>query len=131
MANDFEEIMGKQTNAALIKILKSEPGDYQPAALEAAQNEFNHRNLSEEKITAVKQAIEQEKQLEENKANESLGIGWKILTFIIPAIFTLILGGTLKADGYTRKYKELVRWTLYGFGFYVGLFVLMAVLAQF
>ena len=131
MKNEFDEIMGKQTDEALIKILRSEPGDYQAAALEAAKNELDRRNLSEQQINTVKQSIAQDVLLRENKANEPLDMGRKVLTFIFPAIFTFILGATLKASGYDRKYKELVRWTFYGFGFYVGLFILIAILSQF
>lgn len=129
--NEFEEIMGKQTDAALLKILKSQPGDYQPAALEAAQNEFEKRNLSNQQVISAEKEIEHEQQLKEYKADQPLNIGFKILTFIFPGIFTLIVGGALNANGQKRKYKDLLRWTFYGIGFYVGLFILINILARF
>jgi hypothetical protein len=40
----------------------------------------------------------------------------------------LILAGTVKAGGYDRKAKEMRKWTLYGFCFYVGLGLLLSLL---
>jgi hypothetical protein len=40
-----------------------------------------------------------------------------------------MFSGTYKADGYDRKAKQLVRWTLYGFGFYFGFIILMGILS--
>jgi hypothetical protein len=128
MNNEFEEVMRKRTDADLIRILNSAPGDYQPAAFEAATNEFARRNLSEVEIITAKQEIKQNQQLDESKASEPLGIGWKIFAAICPGIIQVMFAGTFKADGYDRKAKEMFRWTLYGVGFYVGFFVLMILL---
>jgi hypothetical protein len=129
MENEFDDVMRKRTDADLIKILNGPPEDYQPAALEAAKREFERRNLSEAQVTVATQEIIQEQEVDEAKANTPLTTFPKIFAFILPGILLLMFAGTYKADGYDRKAKELVRWTLYGFGFYFGFAVLMFVLS--
>src|ERR1700754_2952268 len=108
MSNELDEVMRKRTNADLIRILNSAPGDYQPLALEAAKREFESRNLSDGQVTTAKDEIEQKLQLDESKANEPLGIGWKIFAALFPGIIQVMFAGTFKADGYYRKAKEMV-----------------------
>ena len=62
------------------------------------------------------------------KSNIKLDIVWKVLTLIFPGILQLLIAGTFRADGYDRKAKELSQWTIYGFIFYFGLAILMAIL---
>ena len=130
MENEFDNVMRKRTDADLIKILNGSPDDYQPSALEAARNEFERRSLSEAEIKAVTQEIIDEREIDESKANTPLGVFWKILAFIFPGIILLMFAGIFKSDGYDRKAKEMVKWTLYGFGFYVGFIVLINVLER-
>jgi hypothetical protein len=127
MENDFTSIMLKRSNIELFKIINSSEGDYQEAALTAAINEYQKRNLSSEQINSVEKTIEIQNKVETEKANMPLGTGLKILTFILPALFQIILSGTYKADGYDRKAKELVKFTLYGFCFY-GVLILLVLI---
>lgn len=129
MENEFDGVMQKRSDADLLKILNGPADDYQPDALEAAKREFEKRNLSETQIATVEQEILVEKEIDETKANAPLGTPVKILAFILPGIPLLLLSGIFKADGLDRKAKEMVRWTLYGFGFYVGLMILITVLS--
>jgi hypothetical protein len=128
MNSEFDDIMRKRTDVDLIHILNSPSGDYQPAAVEAAQREFDKRELSETEVTTAKQEIKQLQQLDQARANEPLGIGWKIFAAVFPGIIQVMFAGTFKADGYDRKAKEMFSWTLYGVGFYVGFVVLMTLL---
>jgi hypothetical protein len=130
MENEFDAVMRKRTDADLIKILNGPPDDYQPIALEAAKREFERRSLSEAQITTANEQIIQKQEIDEAKANVPLGVFLKIFAFIFPGIVLLVFAGTYKADGYDRKAKTLVKCTLYGFGFYVGLIILMNVLAH-
>jgi len=129
MENEFDEVMRKRTDADLIKIVNGPLDDYQPAALEAAKREFEKRNLSEAEIISVKQEILQQKEIDETKANTPLGAGLKIIAFIFPGIPLLLMSGLFKADGYDRKAREMVRWTLYGVAGYAGLIILIMVLS--
>ena len=128
MANKFTGIMSKRTDAELIKIVNEQRNDYQPEALEAAEQELQMRNLSSEQVQEAVQENETKKQIETEKANVKLGSGWKILSIIFPGIIQVIFAGIFKVDDYHRKASELTRWTLYGFGFYIGLAILIAIL---
>jgi len=130
MENEFDNVMRKRTDADLIKILDSSPDDYQPAALDAAKREFDRRNLSQEQVTIVHQEIEQEQLVDEERSNAPLSIFPKVFAFIFPGLLLIIFAGTYKADGYDRKAKELVKWTLYGFGFYISIPILILILSR-
>ena len=62
MENEFDEIMKQHSDAELIEVLNSEPGDYVDSAMEAARREFKSRNLSAQKVKEINDRIEQQKQ---------------------------------------------------------------------
>lgn len=130
MENEFDNVMRKRTDTDLIKILNGPSENYQPAALEAAQREFERRSLSETQVITAQQEIIQEQEVDEVKANTPLGTSAKVLAFIFPGIILFMFAGTYKADGYNRKAKELAKWTLYGFGSYFGFIILIFILAE-
>ncbi|CAN5368900.1 hypothetical protein BH09BAC6_BH09BAC6_29990 [soil metagenome] len=125
MTNEFEAVMSKRTDAQLLQILNSAPGDYQPLALEAANSEFNKRNLSNEQLSLAKDEIKQKQELDDAKSNAPLGVIPKIFAFAFPGFLMVLFSGTFKADGYDRKAKEMLKWTLYGVCFYIGLVIIM------
>lgn len=131
MDNEFVAVMQKRTDAELIKILNSPPDHYQPAALEAAQAEFERRNLSEAEVTIANEEIAQEQAVEEANANKPLGTLPKVVAFLFPGILLVMFAGTYKADGYDRKAKEMIKWTLFGVGFYVSIVVIVIIIALF
>lgn len=130
MENEFDAVMRKHTDADLIKILNGPPDDYQPIALDAAKREFERRSLSGAQITSANEEIIQKQEIDEVKANAPLGTFFKVFAFIFPGIILLMFAGTYKADGYDRKAKVLVKYTLYGFGFYIVIIILINVLAR-
>ena len=119
MEYDFEKVMSKHSDAELIKIVTGPPDDYQPVAFEAAQKEYAKRNLSERQIEIGKTELEREENDLVAMANQPLGKGFKVLAFVFPGFIYLIFAAALKSEGQLRKAKELGRWTLYGFGFYL------------
>ena len=125
MTNNFSQIMSERSNAELLRIVNEERADYQSEAIEAAEKEIDKRNLSTEQIESATKEIKNKKQIDEGKANEPLGIGWKIFAMLCPGLILILFSKTFSAEGYFRKSKELVRFTLYGLGAYFGLFVLM------
>jgi hypothetical protein len=128
MDNKFTSTMTQRTVAELLKIVNEQRNDYQPEALEAAELELKNRNLTIERVQEAIQENETKKQIKTEKANVKLSGGWKVLTFIFPGLIQIIFAGTFKADGYDRKASELTKWTLFGFGFYVGLVILIMIL---
>jgi|WetSurMetagenome_2_1015567.scaffolds.fasta_scaffold1457483_1 hypothetical protein len=127
MENDFTAIMSQRTDAELLKIVNERRNDYQPDAVGAAELELQKRNLSSEQVQEAVHENETKNQIVTEKANAKLSGIWKVLTFIFPGIIQVIFAGTFKADGYDTKARELTKWTLYGFGFYFGLVVLIVV----
>src|SRR5579872_4059847 len=131
MKNEFEDIMSKRTDAELLQIINSAPGDYQPLALEAANVEFQKRNLSNEQISLAKEEIEQKIEINIARSNEPLGVAPKIFASLFPGLLMIMFAGTYKADGYDRKAKEMVRWTIYGVFFYIAFAFLVFIIANF
>lgn len=131
MNNEFEEVMSKRTDAQLLQIINSSPDDYQPLALEAAYSEFTKRNLSNEQLSLAEDEIKQKQDLDDTKSNAPLGVILKIFAFVFPGLLMVLFSGTFKADGYNRKAKEMLRWTLYGLCFYVSVVIIMASIVYF
>lgn len=121
--------MAERTDAELIKILTEQRDDYEKEAVIACENELESRNLNIDEIEIAKKENEEITKKVISKANEKLSAGLKILTFLIPIVLVIIFAGVFKADGYDRKAKELSMWTIYGFGFYFGLALLIMVMS--
>lgn len=107
MTFDFEKTMKEAPDAELIRIVVTNRDDYQEAAIAAAEAELSKRNLPEETLSII-----ESRQIEENaerihKANFPLELHWKILTFIFPGIFQLIIAGFFKANGFDRRANEV------------------------
>jgi hypothetical protein len=128
MENKFISIMTQRTDAELLKIVNEQKNDYQPEAIEAAELELKNRNLSDEQVEEAIQENRSKEQTETEKSNMPLSGSWKVLTFVFPGLIQVIYAGIFKADGYDRKARELAKWTLYGFGFYLGLAILVMIL---
>lgn len=116
--------MAAKSDSELLEVL-NEGNKYQSEAIIAAKNELSNRNLSITQLENATKAYLGDKAIDESKRNAPLDLQWKILTFIFPAILTIILSGHLKSGGYDRKAKQLVTWTFYGLGFYAILILLL------
>jgi hypothetical protein len=127
MENRFAEAMALRSDAELVDILTKKRDDYQPDAVAAAEIELARRKLTTKQVADAKERIELKEQAIQERANEPLGIGWKLLTFLIPGLINILIAGALKTDGYERKFREAWRWTFYGVGFYLGLGLLMCI----
>jgi len=131
MDNEFSEVMSTRTDAQLLEVINSSPGDYLPLALEAAKIELKNRHLTNEQLALAKDEIKQKQDFEEAQNNEPLSTTGKVLAFIFPRIFSTLLWRTYTADGNKRKYKETVRWQLYGLCFYIVIFLILGAIAYF
>jgi hypothetical protein len=127
MSTSFTELMSQKSDEQLLKIV-ARPGDYQPEALEAAQREISKRNLSTDRVDVAKKAVIQEEEILIAKANVPLEGGYKALTFLFPGIVLLMISGALRTKGYEKKASDLVRWTVFGFGFYIALIIFFSML---
>jgi hypothetical protein len=130
MQNTFTQEMIRRTDAELIAIVTSDRNDYMPAAIAAAEAEVQRRGLTyEQRETLQAESVERRRQ-KEVKAEAPLSIGLKIFAFFVPffASIVLIIMGFMVAKGYNRRAREFGRWILYGFGFYIVLWILLNVL---
>ena len=123
MENDFGKVMAGHSDTELIKIVTGPPDNYQPAAFVAAQKEYARRNLSESQIESAETEIKKEEAEKVELANIPLNAGLKTFAFLFPGLIYLIFIGLLRSEGQLRKAKDLGRWTLYGIGFYILLFI--------
>ncbi|MFM2306425.1 MAG: hypothetical protein RLZZ367_1094 [Bacteroidota bacterium] len=131
MDNSFDEVMAKESDAQLIKILTEHRNDYQPAAVEAAEKEFAKRNLSSEKISVAKEKLMQEKQATEAKSGEPLASHWKVLLILLPGVSLIGVAAWALlsySDGYKQKGRDIVKWTFYGFCMWGGIVALISLL---
>lgn len=95
---------------------------HQVQALTAAEEELIRQRR--EAIHAARHETQQNQdEAAIHKAGMPLNIEWKILTFVFPGMLQLIFSSAFKAEGYTRKAKDMKRWTLMGFVFYTALLV--------
>jgi len=118
------------SDSELLKVVTIARNDYQPEAIEAAEIELKNRNLSVQKTEEVIKENEALEQIKIEKANKELGITLKVLSFIFPGIIQILFSRVFKADGYDRKARELLKWTFYGFGFYLGIVILIVILSR-
>lgn len=87
---------------------------YQDAAVTAAEMELIKRGIPQKQFSSIKPSIEEQNEIQLYKSNSPLELYWKILSFLFPGVFQLIIAGSLKATGYDRKADEVAKWTLYG-----------------
>jgi len=130
MENKFTSSMIQLSDSELLKVVTIARNDYQPEAIEAAEIELKNRNLSVQKTEEVIKENEALEQIKIEKANKELGITLKVLSFIFPGIIQILFSRVFKADGYDRKARELLKWTFYGFGFYLGIVILIVILSR-
>ena len=116
---DFAKSMQDTSDTELIKILTTDRGDYQEAALIAAGKELARRNLSGEQVASANEINEAQKAIKDKKANVPLDVHWKILAVVFPGLLLLIISGIFKGDGYERKSAELAKWTFIGVAVYI------------
>jgi hypothetical protein len=128
MNNNFNEVMSRKSDSQLTAILTSEREQFQPDALAAAEHELKKRNLTVEnvKTLTIENAIKSQEEIE--RAEEPLEPLWKVLAFFIPGLIPLIFSASFKADGYHRKAKGLLKWTGYGFVFYIVFITIVQIL---
>ncbi|GAA3991944.1 hypothetical protein [Mucilaginibacter dorajii] len=121
---EFEETMARQKTDKLLDIINSEAGIYDPLAVQAANNELIARNLSDDEIKMIEAEIAEKMEEFEARKYAPLDLGYKILCIILPGTIPLTLAAGFKADGYHQKAKDSLRWTFYGFAFYISVVIL-------
>ena len=125
---DFKDAMSKRSDAELIEITTKLKNDYQPEAVSAAIEELKSRDLKPEEIESAESEIQEKEEINKELAEIPLATVWKVLTFIKPGVIQLFIAIRMRGDGKERMADELKKYTLYGFGFYLSLVVLILIL---
>jgi len=91
MTTDFKDAMSKRTDEELIKIVTIGRNDYQPLAVEAAEEEIKNRGIDTTTIEQVKidltTKIEEKKQFDEKKVSSMK----RFINFIVDTIAFFIV----------------------------------------
>jgi hypothetical protein len=158
MDKDFSEIMAQRTDKQLAEILMLRHNEYQPEALIAAEAEVKKRQINISALIAGPELAEAEKRKidPQEKKDQGLNVGFKILTFLLPVILliagkfifitilemppfaivsfpaTIILQvfifRQLKGKGHIKMAADFKSWTLNCWIFFTALFVLQMIL---
>lgn len=91
MENKFKDVMFQKSDEQLIKIVSVDSKDYDPLAVEAAQQELNDRNISASEIEEVKQTTLVQKKKEKEVKYILAGQLTRLLILIIDVFVYFIL----------------------------------------
>ena len=128
MGNDFTEVMNKKSDSELLEIVTKLKDDYQPEAVEAANEEIKNRNLSDEKIKHAEKEIIEKKTKQKDKENEPLETVQRIMFFIFCwGVIPWLIASTFKNNGFLKKYKDAWRFMKYGFWAYVAFMAIVQI----
>ena len=127
---DFKDVMSKRSDAELIEITTKLKDDYQREAVTAALEELKSRDLNAEEVESAKSEIQEKEIINKELAEIPLATIWKFLTFLKPGVIQLFIATRMRGDGKERMADELKKFTLYGFGFYFSLIILILILQK-
>ncbi|MEI6142653.1 MAG: hypothetical protein WCP85_25490 [Mariniphaga sp.] len=118
MTYSFKDVMVAKTDAELVAIVTGSADDYQPAALQAAREEFAKRNISAKQLKILEKDVTRQQQL---KVSETLSMndsGQQILEKIFPGIVNAISPGSLPENETDKKTwqiaKRILKWSSIG-----------------
>ena len=109
MTYNFSDGMLAKTDAELYAIVNGPTDDYQPAALEAAKEEFAKRNFSAKQIKSIEKDMASEQQLKDSETLSMNDSGHQILEKIFPGIVNAISPGSLPEDETDKKTWQIVK----------------------
>ena len=91
MENEFTQIMSKQSDQELIKIVTTERHKYNPKAIEAANVEIEKRNIDTSSFEEVREKITVEQRNQKKVDSSVVGSGIRCIHFLIDGIVWLTL----------------------------------------
>lgn len=62
-----------------------------------------------------------------NSLNKPLGITGKIWCFALPGVLKLAQANRLRSSGCEKRADEIRAWTVYGFEFYIFIFLILII----
>lgn len=125
MNTDFKDVMLKQTDDDLIKIVTVDKKKYQSLAIEAAEEEIKKRNIDSTKIEQIKidltAKIEKQDKFEAKKVSSLT----RFLNFIIDSIVWFIIVAILTSQLSTKDAVQMLFGYLIFFASYIGYYAFM------
>lgn len=91
MELDYKEAMAKQTDEALVEIVVSRRGDYEPAALEAAEAEMTDRGLEGAKLEKINQQMATVYREEMIAKSQHIPISYRLVHLVVDTIAWKVL----------------------------------------
>jgi hypothetical protein len=129
--NSYNDKMREMTDEELCEMLVHDK-NYVPEAVMAAQHEIATRNLTQERITEIQDALKKKDENDIALANIPLRWSIRILMFIFSfGIIQAIIGEYYRNRGYERKHRECWAWMKYGLFFWVILFLTILIIDKF
>ena len=92
----------------LLRMTEADPGDYRPEALQLARDILASRGVSQrgDEAIAVLSTAKHERRLEKESASAPLGVGLKVLCFLLPGLPGILVAVVQRAHGRTRRAQE-------------------------
>jgi hypothetical protein len=122
------EMMSGKTDEELYDILQVHSLDYTPETIEAAREEFGHRQLDAPMLSSVAAAVDKAREKEDAHLSWPLRILAFFVSTAICFIPVLLAHRHFVEKGKKCKAREWAKWAFYGFLFYCVLGVLSWVL---
>lgn len=121
--DDLTKVMSNKTDEQLLGVLSAYSKDYSSDAIEIAREEFERRKLDPAALKNLYTNIERTERLHD----AGLKFPSKMTAFFFSTVFlgipVILAHRHFVENGARRKAREWGRWALYGFAFYVALFV--------
>lgn len=132
MKQDFTEVMSKRTDEELIEIVKVKRDDYQPEAVEAAENELQKRQVDPDQIEQVKQELT-EKETKKKEFDSSKVTSWtRLIHFIVDLIAFFLTAMILSIIlNFFLPTTDQDTMTLIGYGLFLFAFFLYFVIMEY
>ena len=121
-AQQFAERMSRLTDLDLLDLIER-ADEYQPEAVQVAQQELDSRNIGASRMEYLREQLEK---LQEDRAIKEapLDTGRMVFYFLFPFFIPWMHARQFKAEGFDRKHRVTWRATKFGFMFYLCLIAL-------
>src|SRR5262245_47028118 len=132
---NFTQQMQKLSDEELVEIVSfGEKDSYLPDAIEAARKELVARNLSSAAVSTIVDSLGIRRNRDAQLASQPLSWPARAAFFILPIgtlpiMLLIVVAWSLRLKGYKRKSSEAWKWMGLGIAFWIGLVILIFVLA--
>jgi uncharacterized RDD family membrane protein YckC len=91
MENNFKDVMSKRTDEELIKIITVDRDNFQPLAVQAAEEEIKIREIESSKIEEIKNILTLQYAKQEQLDSTIVGSGTRFIHFLVDTFAVFVL----------------------------------------